>query len=94
MAFGSGVNWQTSYGDTPLHLASYRGQYEVVKCLVEAGCDISIINSKGKTAADEASNSGNRRIVQYLMLLMASGERTQVTQVIESSETIPDYGTP
>lgn len=78
LQYGSGLNWQTQYGDTPLHLSAYRGHYEVVKFLVETGCDIAVINSKGKTAVDEANNGGNKRVVQYLMLLMASGEKNQV----------------
>ena len=70
---GADINAQTTYGDTPVHLAAYRGHYKVVKTLVEAGCDLDIRNSKGRTALDDATMARRDRVARYLTAVMYPG---------------------
>jgi ankyrin repeat protein len=52
-----GLNqWESSVKSTPLHAASYHGHGEIVKLLIEHGCDRSQTNSDGLTAYEEAAN--------------------------------------
>ena len=47
-------NVQDYNGDTALHDASMFGHVKIVEALLEAGCDRSIKNKSGKTAAEVA----------------------------------------
>jgi ankyrin repeat protein len=65
-------------GVTPLHLACFYGQEEVVECLLEAGADVSVgaQNQAGSTPLHEAARSGHRNIV---LLLLAHGADTELS---------------
>jgi len=52
---------------TPIMLAIKKGNFENVKCLVEAGADINIQNIDGLTALDLAKKYEYQSIVNYLM---------------------------
>ena len=56
--FESGVN------STLLHAASYYGHTEIVKLLIEYGCDRSQTNSYGLTACEEAANDEIRQLFE------------------------------
>lgn len=71
--FGAKVNPQTSSGDSPCHLAAYRGFAEVVQILVEAGADVNLHNNKRHTPIDEASNAGHYTIAKYLSAVSELG---------------------
>ena len=47
---------------TPLHAASYYGHAEVVRLLIEHGCDRSQVNGYGMTAYEEAANDEIRQL--------------------------------
>lgn len=57
-------------GHTPLHLAAKAGQLGVVKALLEAGANVSLKDSEGKTALDLArarpDHSGCVKVVEWL----------------------------
>lgn len=74
MESGASPNHQTHFGDTPAHLAAYRGHFDVVKYLVEAGSDIFLKNSKRRTVLDEASAVENAKIVRYLDRIVFGGK--------------------
>ncbi|KAI5851912.1 ankyrin repeat-containing domain protein [Tricharina praecox] len=57
LANGADVNAQDSVGDTLLHLAVDLKLRDVVKLLLEAGADVTIVNSFGQTAAERAHPS-------------------------------------
>ncbi|GFS25819.1 ankyrin repeat and protein kinase domain-containing protein 1 [Elysia marginata] len=60
------VNAQTRRGDTPLHLAAYRGFPSISRCLVEAGADLTLKNTKFMTPDIEASGQGHTAVARYL----------------------------
>lgn len=60
---GADLNYQSSYGNTALILASMWGHSEVVRFLLSKGADTSLKNKDGNTALDEAKNSEIRRIL-------------------------------
>ncbi|XP_014772233.2 uncharacterized protein LOC106870616 [Octopus bimaculoides] len=61
------VNCRTVYGDTPCHLAAYRGHREMVKLLVDCGnADLSVTNCKNRTSLDESICSSHDEISRYI----------------------------
>ena len=49
-------------GQTPLHLAAYRGQADMVKMLIDAGAKLSAVTNDGLTAADMAAAEGEEAV--------------------------------
>ena len=74
LRFGASVDVQTQQGDTPCHLASYRGHNKCVQCLAEHGADVRIINKKHHTALDDALNRGHYEVYQYLLAVQDIGK--------------------
>ncbi len=66
---GKGVDTDTKHnGDTPLEIASYFGNTEIVKCLVENGASINGEGSNSEVGPlANASQGGNTDIVKYLI---------------------------
>lgn len=64
------VNNKNDDGDTPLHLAASKGEFNTVKILVQSGADIHACNKKDNTPLLEALASKNsvehQKIVKYL----------------------------
>ncbi|POY75698.1 hypothetical protein BMF94_1321 [Rhodotorula taiwanensis] len=60
------LNVRDSYGYTPLHLATDRGQTEAVKVLLGAGADRSLKDDDGNTALDLARLAEHSDIVALL----------------------------
>lgn len=60
---GANLNYQSSYGNTALILASMWGHSEVVRFLLTKGADTSLKNKDGMTALDEAQNREIRQIL-------------------------------
>ena len=46
---GAGVNVRDSNGNTPLHLAAYRGYVPEANALIEQGADVNATNRAGAT---------------------------------------------
>ncbi|XP_065186758.1 ankyrin repeat domain-containing protein 11-like [Sycon ciliatum] len=54
-------------GETPLHVASIRGDTEMVVALLERGADVSLKDNAGWTPLHEACSNGHLEIVQELL---------------------------
>jgi outer membrane protein TolC len=52
---------------TPLHAATYRGNYEIVRMLLEKGADINAATSSGMSPLYIAANEGSLEIVKLLV---------------------------
>ena len=48
------INKKNKNGDTPLHLAVQRGDYDIIQLLLDNGADITIKNKKGISPYDLA----------------------------------------
>lgn len=60
------VNAIDENGKTPLMVASFYGELEAVKLLVEAGADVRQKSNSGKTALDTAISWKHNEIAEYL----------------------------
>ncbi len=49
IAAGADVNGRDEYEDTPLIIAVYRGQIDIVNALIAAGADVNAMDNKGRT---------------------------------------------
>jgi ankyrin repeat protein len=45
------------YGSPPMHLAAAGGYLYIVKLLIDAGADVSVRDSRGRTAENEEKNT-------------------------------------
>ncbi|KAF4448305.1 hypothetical protein F53441_8280 [Fusarium austroafricanum] len=57
---------ESTYSWTPLHVAAVDGRYNVAELLVEAGADITRLDSSGWTAREHAALRGHMDIAQLL----------------------------
>ena len=60
----------TNEGSTPLHAAALCGHSECARELISAGADVSVLNSKGKTALQIAEENNNHDVARLLRELM------------------------
>ena len=63
--YKASINAGNKNGRTALHYAAYRGNTDVVRALVSQ-CDVTIRDSYGDTAADDARSRGHEDIVALL----------------------------
>lgn len=63
---GSEVDTRNNVNSTPLMEAAYRGNFELVKLLVEYGANINAEDKDGDTAIQLAQQNGHKRIVAFL----------------------------
>ena len=66
------INTQNNRGDTPLHLACYRGFTDIVSLLVDYGADVTLENNQGKTPYVEADSQKHRAVLKILQPLSKS----------------------
>jgi ankyrin repeat protein len=64
---GADINSVDKIGHTPLMLASFFNNIEVVKLIVENGADVNIKDLNGWTALMFAVNRGKLEIIKYLV---------------------------
>ncbi len=62
------VNKANNDGDTPLMLASKRGNFPLLSLLLRNGAKVNLINNKGKSALTLAIDAGRTRIAETLLL--------------------------
>ena len=60
------IDQKTNKGNTPLHLASYRGELPSVQWLVGHGSDPQAINDEKKTAKDRAKDKEQTEVIEFL----------------------------
>jgi ankyrin repeat protein len=67
---GAYPNPQDSYGNTPAHLAAQKGHGYTLSLLLtggpSGGADLEIVNAKGQTVADVATNDCTQVLTRYL----------------------------
>lgn len=64
---GADANVKSVYGDTPLMLASVRGNCQIVKLLLKHGADTGVADEDGKTALTMAQERGHQDVVELLL---------------------------
>lgn len=66
IAAGVKVNQVDNYGNTPLHLAAWRGEEDIIKTLISAGSDVNKANKYGETPLHWAVENGNEKSARLL----------------------------
>ena len=66
LARGADVNARNNLGLTPLMMAAYHGQTEMVKALVEHGADVNAFDNRGLRAAMLSKDSSHAEILRTL----------------------------
>ena len=61
------VNYVTKNGDTPLHIASYKGHLEIIEFLLSKGADPNLVNKLWETPLIIASTKGSTKVVELLL---------------------------
>jgi uncharacterized protein len=61
------VNQAGTFGNRPIHLASYQGDMEALKALVEGGAEINVSGDMGSTPLHDAVQGGHLEAVQFLL---------------------------
>jgi ankyrin repeat protein len=61
------VNQAGTFGNRPLHMASYHGNMEEIKALVEGGAMVNVVGEKGVTPLHEAASQGHTEAVKFLL---------------------------
>ncbi len=69
------VNQVGTFGNRPLHLASYHGNIEEIEALVAGGADVNAIGDMGSTPLHEAVETGHTAAAKFLV---EHGSRTDV----------------
>lgn len=67
LAAGSDVNARDNWGNTPLHNAAIKTNYQHVRLLIEAGAQINAQNDYGATPLFNAARSQTNRNTLYLL---------------------------
>lgn len=64
---GAKLNYTYSSGNTPLHLAIYENNEEMVSLLLKYGADVNYTDFSGNTPLDAAISSKNSKIIEMLL---------------------------
>lgn len=84
------VNTQNVNGNTPLHWAALNGHIEVVKALVKAGADPTIVNEAGRDVVVEAEYSSKDSAVECANWLLKECEALESGTVGQPQGNQPD----
>ena len=60
------VSSKDSDGDTPLHIAAYKGYKDIAKLLLGKGADVNAKNEDGDTPLHMAADKGNKDVAELL----------------------------
>lgn len=64
---GVDLEIQTHIGNTALYASSFSGHWEVVKMLLKAGANATLVNNNGDTAVYAAAVNGHRLVINQLL---------------------------
>ncbi len=69
------VNQVGTFGNRPIHIASYWGETDLVAALIAGGAEVNVKGDLGSTPLHEAAGEGNAETVKYLL---AHGAKTNI----------------
>jgi ankyrin repeat protein len=88
---GANIEAKTNQGDTPLHIASWKGHLAVVKALLSGGAKIPTANNFYKLPIHQAVFRGNSEVIKYLFQqLYARIRRLPLHKLLEDLTWIGD----
>ncbi|MBK6852727.1 MAG: ankyrin repeat domain-containing protein [Burkholderiales bacterium] len=76
LAGGAAVNARDSHGRTPLHVATFARQREVIRALAAAGADLSLLENDRYDAVTIAAVADDEETLRVLLSLGASAKLT------------------
>ncbi len=76
LASGAAVNARDSHGRTPLHVATFARQREVIRALVAAGADLGLLENDRYDAVTIAAVADDEETLRVLLSLGASARLT------------------
>ncbi len=92
------LNEKDDYGYYPIHIAALNGHYEIVKYLVDKGCDYQIRSANGSTPLHLATKCNDLEIVRFLVENKVdinsrtnSGRNPVVIAAESGSKEVADY---
>src|SRR5690625_1774006 len=77
-------------GTTPLMMAAYSGNKEMVDLMLDAGADLRAVNINHHTAADWAKSAKNNRIAQYLTKLQEQPAKDTIKEQAKSDKSVKE----
>jgi predicted LPLAT superfamily acyltransferase len=78
LAQGANKDRTNRYGETPLHVASFKGYMDIVRLLLEAGADIENITDDDETPLYVASYGGQLEVVRLLLEAGADKDKADI----------------
>eukprot|EP01125_Pyxidicula_operculata_P012625 TRINITY_DN4150_c1_g1_i1.p1 TRINITY_DN4150_c1_g1~~TRINITY_DN4150_c1_g1_i1.p1 ORF type:complete len:2406 (+),score=580.76 TRINITY_DN4150_c1_g1_i1:18-7235(+) len=64
---GADINCCNNFLETPLHLASFKGNVNLIEYLLDNGANVHLTNSSGETALHYASQGGHIGVIEILL---------------------------
>jgi len=72
-----------------LHIASFYGKIEIVKLLLDHGCQLHLKIKKNKTALDLAKQKGHHQIVELIRKKMLKSTSQEEEEIQEEESLVP-----
>ena len=71
---GADINTRSNDGQTPTHIAAFRGHIEVLRLLIENGADVNARSNRGQTPLQAARQYYHAACVELLVAANATDD--------------------
>ena len=67
LRWNADINAMTDAGDTPAHLAAYRGHLVSLKMLILAGANLNLKNKKQNSVIEESGSNKTKLFIEHFI---------------------------